>query len=92
MRKIIERTVTVALAAGVVLAAYGLGSAHTEAAHTEPPSIDQVHVSLTYDKTGEVESIELTDAEGRYVPVGSVAEDREAMFPAEYENTDTEEN
>ena len=95
MRKIVERAFAAAFVAGIVLTAYGLGVAGAEPAATvpaEPPALEQVHVSLTYDKTGEVESIELTDAEGQYVPVGSVAEDREAMFPAEYENTDAEEN
>lgn len=94
MRKIIERAVTVAIAAGIVLAAYSLGAASTGAANTETltPASTEVHVSLTYDEVGEAQGVELTDAEGQYVPVGSVAEDREAMFPAEYANTDTEEN
>ena len=94
MRKIIERTATVAVAAGIVLTAYSLGAANTGAANTETltPAPTEVHVSLTYDEVGEVQSVELTDAEGQYVPVGSVAEDREAMYPAEYANTDAEEN
>lgn len=92
MRKIIERTATVAIAAGIVLTAYSLGTANTANTEALTPAPTEVHVSLTYDEAGEVQSIELTDAEGQYVPVGSVAEDREAMYPAEYANTDAEEN
>lgn len=44
--------------------------------HEDPAAelYEQVSVSITYNERGEAESVELTDAYGNDVPVGSVAE------------------
>lgn len=57
----------------------------------DSPTPGQVHISVIYDRHGEISDVDLTDSEGNYVPAGSIAEDREAMYPAEYANTDAEE-
>lgn len=38
------------------------------------PDADAINVSITYGSDGEAESVELTDAEGNDVPVGSISE------------------
>lgn len=40
----------------------------------DTPMADTVNVSIELDANGEVVSVELTDAEGNDVPVGSIAE------------------
>lgn len=59
--------------------------------YEDPAGPEQVHVSITYNEEGEAELVELTDNDGQDVPVGSVAEDFEAMYSDEYANTDAEE-
>lgn len=83
-----EKQIIAAAAVGTLAIASWAGL--SIAADYSPPK--QVNIAVTYDESGEVEHVELTDSEGRTIPVGSVAEDREAMYPAEYENTDTEED
>lgn len=77
---------TLPLAGAVVatmLAGYLLGAAFTAPAEI-PGSTGQIHVSVTYDDQGEIDTVSLTDSEGLDVPVGSVAE----SWPED--NTDTE--
>lgn len=57
----------------------------------DSPTPGQVHISVIYDRHGEISDVDLTDSEGNYVPAGSIAEDRDAMYPDEYANTDAEE-
>lgn len=83
-----EKQIIAAAAVGTLALASWAGL--TIAADHSPPK--QVNIAVTYNESGEVERVELTDSEGRPVPVGSVAEDREAMYPTEYANTDAEEN
>ena len=70
------------IAAG--LAGYLFGVAHTGPADTPAP-VAPVNVSVTYDDLNEISGVELTDANGEDVPVGSIAE----SWPDD--NTDAEE-
>lgn len=75
------------VAGGVVaaaLAGFLLGAANTATAEAPAPAAP-VNVSVTYDDLNEISGVELTDAEGRDVPVGSIAEG----WPDD--NTDAEE-
>ena len=92
---IARNALTVAGAVALALGGMGVGflAAQPAAAPApDSPTPGQVHIAVIYDRNGEISDVDLTDSEGRYVPVGSIAEDREAMYPAEYANTDTEEN
>lgn len=88
-RKAIQVMGAIALALGGV----GLGYVSAQpAAAPEPdsPTPGQVHISVIYDQYGEISDVDLTDDDGNYVPAGSIAEDRDAMYPDEYANTDAE--
>lgn len=56
----------------VALAGMGIGYAEGQRVADSPGG--QVHISVTYDESGEIATVDLTDAEGNDVPVGSVAE------------------
>lgn len=70
------------IAAG--LAGYLFGAANTGPADTPAPAAP-VNIAVTYDDLNEISGVELTDANGEDVPVGSIAEG----WPDD--NTDAEE-
>ena len=64
--------------AGAVIAAalagYLFGAANTATADTPAPATP-VSVSIVYEESGEARTVELTDANGEDVAVGSIAEE-----------------
>lgn len=72
----------VSLAAGT--AGFALGAVNAGPARTPAPAVP-VNIAVTYDDLNEISGVELTDANGEDVPVGSIAE----SWPDD--NTDAEE-
>lgn len=73
-----QRIVNIIGAGALALGGVGLGYVSAQpAAAPEPdsPAPGPVNVSIVYEESGEARHVDLTDGEGRDVPVGSVAEE-----------------
>lgn len=79
---IARRLLTLSATAATCAVFYALGAASTGPAETPEPA-RPVSVSIIYDQYGEASDVDLTDANGEWIPTGSIAE----SFP---DNTDEE--
>lgn len=85
MKKIVATALSVIAFAALITALSGTATAEDTESISDP-----VSVAVIFDAEGEVAEVQLTDSKGKELIVGSIAEDREAMYPEEFANTDAE--